>query len=56
MEMIKKTKLQKMTLQELSFLLGVTAAALIVVPEEEYADLDYFRSEIESVMKEKESN
>ena len=54
--MIKKTTLQLMTLEELSFLLNVTAVALIVVPKEKYADIDYLRSEIEDVMRQKESN
>lgn len=54
LKMIKKTTLQLMTLEELSFLLNVTAAALIVVPQEEYADIDFVRSEIEDVMRQKE--
>lgn len=54
LKMIKKTTLQLMTLEELSFLLNVTAAALIVVPKEEYADIDFVRSEIENIMRQKE--
>lgn len=54
--MIKKTTLQLMDLKELSFLLSALAAALVVVPQEEYADIDYVRSEIEQIIRKKEGN
>lgn len=53
--MIKKTTLQLMTLEELRFLLNVTNMALIVVSKNRYAEIDFLRSEIEDVMRQKES-
>lgn len=52
--MIKKATLQLMTLTELRFLLSMIFSALIVVPKEEYADLDFFLSEIQDIIREKE--
>ena len=53
--MIKKTTLQLMTLEELSFLLRVIGMALVVVSENKYDEIDFIRSEIEDVMRQKES-
>lgn len=45
-----------MTLEELSFLLRITYAALLAAPKEEYEKIDYLRSEIQDVMRQKENN
>ena len=43
-----------MTLEELSFMLNLCTLALITAPKEEYGYIDYVKSEIEDVMRQKE--
>lgn len=54
--MIKRTTLMLMDLQELSFILNACMLALIAAPKEEYNHIDYVKSEIEEVMRQKEGN